>query len=172
MGYPVLGSTLKINRFNEENTYFILAIESNKIRYKLSQKYKHLKFYTAIHPSTIIGSQVEIGNGTMVMPNTVINANSQIGQHVIINTGAIIEHDTLIDHCTHVASNAILCGGVRVKALTYIKSGVTVVQGITIGSQSIIEAGSTVLNDLPNQVIASGSLAQIIKQINLEEETR
>ncbi len=172
MGYPVLGSTLNINHFNEENTYFILAIGSNKIRYKLIQKYKHLKFYTAIHPSAIIGSQVEIGDGTVVMPNAVINANSQIGQHVIINTGAIVEHDNLIEHCAHVASNATLCGGARVKALTHIKSGVTVVQGITVGSQSIIEAGSTVMNDLPNQVIASGSLAQIIKSINLEEETR
>lgn len=58
----------------------------------------------------------------------------------------------------------------RVKALTHIKSGATVVQGITVGSQSIIEVVTTVINDLPNQVIASGSSAQIIKQINLEEE--
>lgn len=96
MGYPVLGSTLKINHFNEENTYFILAIGSNKIRYKLSQKYKHLNFFTAIHPSTIIGSQVDIGDGTVVMPNATINANSQIGQNVIINTGVVVEHDNLI----------------------------------------------------------------------------
>lgn len=35
MGYTVLGATLNINHFNEENTYFIFAIGSNKIRYKL-----------------------------------------------------------------------------------------------------------------------------------------
>ena len=35
-----------------------------------------------------------------------------------------------------------------------------------------IEAGPTVMNDLLNQFIASGSHAQIIKQINLEEEKR
>lgn len=54
MGYAVLGSTLKINHFNEENTYFILTIGVNKIRYKLSQKYTNLKFFTAINPSAIM----------------------------------------------------------------------------------------------------------------------
>ena len=47
----------KINRFNEENMYFILVIGVNKVCYKLRLKiYKHLKFYTAIHPSTVLGS--------------------------------------------------------------------------------------------------------------------
>ena len=101
MGYPVLGSTSEANDFNEENTYFIIAIGSNEIRYNLSEKYGHLKFFTAIHPSVIIGSQVQIGDGTVVMPNAVINANSQIGQHVIINTGVIVEHDNWIGDYVH-----------------------------------------------------------------------
>lgn len=164
MGYPILGSTLEANDFNEENTYFIIAIGSNKIRYKLSEKYSHLKFLTAIHPSAIIGSQVNIGAGTVVMPNAVINANSQIGQHVIINTGVIVEHDNLIGDYVHLSPNATLCGTVRVKPLTHIGAGATVIQGKTIGMQSMIGAGATVITHIPDQVVAVGTPAKVIKQ--------
>lgn len=164
MGYPVLGSTLEANDFNEENTYFIIAIGSNKMRDKLSKKYSHLKFFTAIHPSAIIGSQVNIGAGTVVMPNVVINANSQIGQHVIINTGAIVEHDNLIGDYVHLSPNATLCGTVRVKPLTHIGAGATVIQGKMIGMQSMIGAGATVITDIPDQVVAVGTPAKVIKQ--------
>ena len=164
MGYPVLGSTLEANDFNEENTYFIIAIGSNKMRDKLSKKYSHLKFFTAIHPSAIIGSQVNIGAGSVVMPNVVINANSQIGQHVIINTGAIVEHDNVIGDCVHLSPNATLCGTVRVKPLTHIGAGSTVIQGKMIGRQSMIGAGATVITDIPDQVVAVGTPAKVIKQ--------
>ena len=164
MGYPVLGRISEVNDFNEENTYFIIAIGSNKVRYELSQRYRHLKFYTAIHPSAIIGSRVRIGDGTVVMPNVVINANTTIGDHVIINTGAIVEHDNLIDHFVHISPNATLCGTVRVKALTHVGAGTTIIQGMTIGAQSIVGAGSTVITDLPGQVTAVGTPARVIKQ--------
>lgn len=165
MGYPILGSTLEANEFNEENTYFIIAIGSNEIRYNLSEKYGHLKFFTAIHPSAIIGSQVAIGDGTVVMPNAVINANASIGDHVIINTGVVVEHDNVIEKCVHLSPHATLCGAVTVKERTHIGAGTTVIQGLAIGSQSIIGAGSTVITDLPNQVTAVGTPAKVIKQI-------
>ncbi len=164
MRYPVLGSTLEVNDFNQENTYFIIAIGSNKMRYELSKKYSHLKFFTAIHPSAIIGSQVNIGAGTVVMPNVVINANSQIGQHVIINTGVIVEHDNLIGDYVHLSPNATLCGTVRVKPHTHIGAGATVIQGKMIGMQSMIGAGATVITDIPDQVVAVGTPAKVIKQ--------
>lgn len=164
MGYPILGSTLRVDDFNEENTYFIIAIGSNEIRYNLSEKYGHLKFFTAIHPSAIIGSQVNIGVGSVVMPNVVINANSQIGQHTIINTGAIVEHDNWIGDYVHLSPNATLCGAVRVKPLTHIGAGSTVIQGKMIGMQAMIGAGSTVITDIPDQVVAVGTPAKVIKQ--------
>ena len=98
------------------------------------------------------------------MPNVVINANSQIGQHVIINTGTIVEHDNWIGDYVHLSPNATLCGTVRVKPLTHIGAGVTVIQGKIIGRQSMIGAGATVITDIPDQVVAVGTPAKVIKQ--------
>ena len=164
MGYPVLGRISEVNDFNEEDTYFIIAIGSNNVRYELSQKYSHLKYFTAIHPSAIIGSQVKISDGTVVMPKTVINANSQIGCHCIINTGAIVEHDNFIGDYVHLSPNATLCGTVEVQSLTHVGASAVIIQGKKIGSQTMIGAGSTVITDIPNRAVAVGTPAKIIKQ--------
>ena len=165
MGYPVLGSTLEVNDFNEENTYFIIAIGSNEIRYKLSEKYSHLKFFTAIHPSAILGSGVSVESGSVVMPNVTINANSQIGRHVIVNTGAIVEHDNVIEDYVHLSPRATLCGGVTVGQMTHVGAGATVIQGKVIGKNSIIGAGATVITNIPDEVVAVGTPAKVIKSI-------
>ncbi|MBP3909796.1 MAG: acetyltransferase [Turicibacter sp.] len=168
MGYKVLGSTMKANFYHDENTEFIIAIGSNKIRQKLAKKYKQLAFYTAIHPSAIIGSNVKIQEGTVVMPRVVINANSIIGRHVIVNTGAIVEHDNRIEDYVHLSPNATLCGTVKVKKLTHIGANATVIQGITIGEQVIVGAGSTVIQDIPNQVTVIGSPAKTREKVREE----
>ena len=168
MGYPVLGETKKANFFNNEDVYYIIAIGSNKIRQKLAKKYAHLKFYTAIHPSAILGSRVTIQDGTVVMPRAVINANSQIGHHVIINSGAIVEHDNVIGDYVHLSPNATLCGTVSVKQLTHIGANATVIQGITVGEQVIVGAGSPVIQDIPNQVTVIGSPAKTREKVKEE----
>ncbi len=47
--------------------------------------------------------------------------------------------------------------------LTHIGAGATVIQGMTIGSRSIIGAGATVITDIPDQVVAVGTPAKVIK---------
>ena len=163
MGYPILGTTLEANDFNDEDTAFVIAIGGNKMRYKLSQQYRNLTFYTAIHPSAILGSHVSIQEGTVVMPRAVINANAKIGSHVIVNTGVIIEHDNMIEDYVHLSPQSTLCGSVRVKQFTHIGANSTIIQGITIGENVIIGAGSTVVREIPNRVTAVGTPARIIK---------
>ncbi len=164
MGYPILGMTDSADRFHDGQTEFILAIGSNEVREHLARQYSHLPFYTVIHPTVTIGTNVIIGAGTVVMPNVVMNANTQVGCHAIINTGAIMEHDNRIGDYVHLSPNVTLCGTVTVGDLTHIGAGATVIQGITIGSRSIIGAGATVVSDLDQKVTAVGVPARVIKQ--------
>ena len=73
---------------------------------------KRLKYFTPIHSTALIGSNVNLKPGTVVMPRAIINANTYIGSHVIINTGAIVEHDNIIDDFAHISPGANLCGNV------------------------------------------------------------
>lgn len=163
MGYPILGTTQSVLDFNNQETQFIISIGSNQVRKNIYERYPNLNYISAIHPTAIIGSQVTIQSGTVVMPSVVINANSRIGKHVIINTGVIVEHDNTIGNFVHLSPNTTLSGGVSVGERCHIGTNSTVINGMKIGSNTTIGAGTTVIKDIPAHVVAVGSPAHIIK---------
>ena len=165
MGYEILDEIRNAQLYNDKDTEFVIAIGNNAIRRNIYKKLKGIKYFIAIHPTAVIGINVKIKNGTVVMPRAVINANTEIGSHVIINSGAIVEHDNIIDDFTHISPGTTLCGGVIVGEATHIGANSTVIPYRKIGGNSIIGAGSTVISDIQSDVIAVGSPAKVIKHM-------
>ncbi|WP_312287477.1 acetyltransferase [Terrisporobacter sp.] len=167
MGYPVLDKIKNILVYNDENTEFVIAIGSNKIRKEIATELSVLKYFIPIHPTAIIGTNVLIKEGTVVMPRVVINTNTTIGKHVIINSGAVIEHDNIIGDYVHVSPGTILAGGVSIGELTQIGANSTVIQCVEIGSNTIVGAGSTVIRNIESDVTAVGSPAKVLKALEV-----
>ncbi len=141
------------------------SIKDNTKRYKLFNMAREIgyKFPVIISSKAIVDKSVKIDEGTVIMPGSIINIDSSIGKNCIINTGAIIEHDCKIrDHC-HIAPGVHISGGVEINNLSFIGVGVTIIQGIKIGKNVTIGAGSVVIKDIPDNVIAVGTPAKIIK---------
>jgi len=161
-GYPVLGTIHKISEMkNESDLFFINGIGNNDTRKKVNDKYPGMRYFTAIHPTAIIGSNVFIDEGTVVMPGAIINVDSRIGRQAIINTGAIIEHDNMIGDFVHIASGVTTAGNVHVGECSMLGTGTKVIQGITIGEHSVIGAGAVVVRDIPDYCIAVGVPAKV-----------
>ena len=97
------------------------------------------------------------------MPKVVVNAAAIIGQHCIINTSAIVEHECVLEDFVHVSPNSTLCGNVKIGEGTHIGAGVTIIPGIKIGKWCTIGAGSVVVKDMPDNVVAVGNPAKVIK---------
>lgn len=186
MGYPVLGKIKEIyNYFRERDISCINGIGDNIIRKKIITEVRNQKietyqndntqhqipdtrhprpeFYTAIHPTAIIGSNVTIGIGTVIMPNVIINADTTIGEHSILNTGSIVEHDNIVGNYTHLASSATTAGNVKIGEATLVGTGTKIIQGVKVGNNSIIGAGSVVIKDIPDNSTAVGVPARVIK---------
>lgn len=163
MGYPILGKVKNTSVYINNDTEFIIAIGNNETRRKVAMELKDLKYFTAIHPTSIIGTNVFIEEGTVVMPRAVINANSVIGKHSIINSGAIVEHDNKIGNFTHISPGAVLAGGVKVGDSTQIGANSVVIQCVNIGSRSIVGAGSTVIRDIESNITVVGIPAKVLK---------
>ncbi len=142
-------------RFSLSDTHneleFIIAIGDNKIRKEITEKMSNTKFYTAIHPTAVIGIDVTIGKGTAIMANACINSSTIIGEHCIINTGAIIEHDNILESYTHISPNATLCGTVKVGKCTHIGAGATIRNNISIKDNSIIGIGAVVVKNIEEE---------------------
>ena len=136
--------------------YFVIAIGNNHVRKNISQQYSNIKYYTAVHPSAVIGADVTIGEGTVVMANAVVNPSTSIGKHCIINTGTIVEHDNKISDYVHLSPRAVLCGTVVVGECCHIGAGVSVKNNITIGKDITVGVGAAVVHNLENAGIYVG----------------
>lgn len=143
----------------------IIAIGNALIRQKLQNLVLSSGFelITLIHPTAVIGSDVTIGNGSVVMPGAIINAKSTIGNGVIINSGAIIEHECTIGDFAHICPGVAIAGGSLIGERSWIGIGSSVIQNITIKPDITIGAGSVVVKDILEGSLAYGNPCRVVK---------
>ena len=82
---------------------------------------------------------------------------------------SIIGHDVAIGENSVISSMVNMGGGCVVGHNTYIGMGALIKEGVTIGSNSIIGMGSVVYNDIPDEVIALGNPARVVRK-NIEKK--
>lgn len=64
-GFPVLGKTKDIVKYKDQ-CEFVIAIGNNSIRENVAEKY-NVQWATLIHPAAVLGINVQIGEGTVVI---------------------------------------------------------------------------------------------------------
>ena len=150
-GLPVIG-TIKDFLLYKQNSDFFVGVGNSKIRKLITEQLENagVAIATLIHPSSVIGRQVEIGTGTLVMAGTVINPCAIIGKSCIITTCASVDHDCVIEDYVLVGVGAHVCGTVHIGQHTWIGAGATVIQGLNICSECMIGAGAVVIKDIEN----------------------
>ncbi len=141
-GFPVVGNTCEAQNLIGDK---IVAIGNAAVRKRIQNT---IEAVTLIHPNAVIGRNVEIGDGTVVMAGAVINTYAKIGKGCIINTAASVDHDCIIGDYVHVAVGAHICGTVSVGNGTWIGAGATVSNNVSICGDVMIGAGALVIEDL------------------------
>lgn len=165
-GVEIVGNLDTILSKTAKSVKVILAHSENKKKEMLTKKLKEWKFefISVIHPRTVISESAEIGKGVIINPNVTIMPYAHIGDHVMIHSNVVIEHDNKIEDYVNIAPGVNLAGYVTIKKGATIFTGVNIIPKVTIGSYSIVGAGSTVLVDLPENCVAVGTPAKIIKR--------
>ncbi len=116
------------------------------------------RFETGQEGEIIIGKNVGISNATLI---------SQ--KHINARYGVVLEDEVQIgSHCSVYSVSTIdnKQGKVVLKKNCKIGSHSTVMPGVTIGENSIIGAHSLVTSDIPDNCIAVGVPAKVIKKIS------
>ena len=147
-GYELLGKVEECAKWRD--TYdFIVAIGDCKIRSEIQKRIeKNVVLTILIHPNAVIGENVVLGEGTVVMANAVINSDSILGKGVIVNTGSTIDHDCQIGDYVHVAPGCHISGTVSIGARSWIGVGSSIVNNVDVCRDCIIGAGATVIADI------------------------
>jgi len=168
-GYTVIGRQEQLNELI--NTYKIdggiISIGDNWSRHLVHTALKKINpyfvYFNAIHPSVCIGNNVSLGCGVVAMAGCIINPGSVIGDFCFFATGAQIEHDCTIGDYASVSAGSVMGGHVELGRLSAITLGVTVVDRIRIGENTVVGIGSVVLKSLPDDVLAYGNPAKVIR---------
>lgn len=151
---------------NQLNAIAAIGGSRGKDRYNYFKSFQSDGFITPtlIHPSATVLRNSQIGENCQILAQSVIGANTFIGDACIVNTKASIDHDCIISEGVHVAPGATLCGNIKVGAFSFIGAGAVLLPNISIGVNSIIGAGSVVTKNIPDNVVAFGSPARVIKE--------
>ena len=169
-GYRVLGSELDLLHIIEKHNVYggIVAVGDNWVRRRLVQSIQRLApdfiFINAIHPSARLGKDVRLGVGTAIMPGVIVNSNSTIGDHCILNTRASMDHDGILSDFSSLAPGVCCGGNLFLGSGAAISLGTLVIENIGIGAWSVVGAGSLVLDEIPENIVAYGSPARIIRK--------
>jgi sugar O-acyltransferase (sialic acid O-acetyltransferase NeuD family) len=150
----------------KKDTEISIAIGEPEIRKTVFEKVTEKKYplATLIHPQISLPDNTEILPGVTICMNSFVSCNVKIGFNVYIQPQTLISHDCIIEDHSVISPCAALAGACFVGKCSYLGMGAQVKEKIRIGSGSIIGMGSVVLNDIPENVIAVGNPARILKR--------
>lgn len=147
-GYELLGSVDEYRKWKETHD-FIVAIGDCEIRSRIQKLIeKDVKIATLIHPRAVVGEDVVIGQGTVIMANVAINTGAVLGEGVIVNTGSTIDHDCYVGDYVHVAPGCHICGAVTVGDGSWLGVGSCVINNIELCKNCYIGAGAAVVDNI------------------------
>lgn len=149
LGLEIIGNSSDALKYLKNSELFV-AIGNNEIRKKIQCELKLIgaSIPVLIHPDAVIGEQVRVGIGTVIMAGTVINSCTKVGESCIVNTGTTIDHDNIIEDYVHLSPGVNLAGNVTIGKGTWLGIGCKVSNNLNIASFCIVGAGSVVVNDI------------------------
>lgn len=168
-GYEILGKFADTPAIIEKykTQLGIVAIGDNNSRHKVANTILNLvpdfTFVNAIHPSAVIGKNVIIKPGTVVMAGAIINNDCIIGEQCFLATKCSIDHDSVMGEYSSLSPGVTTGGKTIIGKFTAIGIGAVILHGKKIGDHTVIGAGALVTKDIEDLVVAYGSPAKVIR---------
>ncbi|MEQ8319705.1 MAG: acetyltransferase [Rhodospirillales bacterium] len=168
LGVDVIGDDGVLDELTTADIRLVLGVgstEAGPARRKIFDNLKDrgYEFANVVHPSAVIGRDVEIGEGAQIMAGAVIQPGCRIGRGVIVNTGARVDHDCTLGDFVHISPGAVLSGDVTIGDDSHIGCGATVLQGQRVGRSVTVGAGAVVVSHIIDDVCVVGIPARETK---------
>lgn len=106
-------------------------------------------FTSVIHPTAVLGDNVELGRGVILCPHTVVAADVRLGDFVSVNLHSTVAHDAVVGSWTQLHCHVDITGGVVLGEGVLVGSHSSIIPGVKVGDGAIIGAGSVVMKDVP-----------------------
>lgn len=168
LGLPVFGDLGAVDELRRRRAVDggIVAIGDNAIRGRKTAELRTtgLSMVSAVHPQTMIDLPARVGDGVIIEMGVAIHPGATIGDGVFLGGGAIVSHHSTVGDFCLVAGGVVFGGHVSVGAYTLLGVGVAIQPQVAIGRNVVVGVGAAVVGDLPDNVVAVGVPAKVIKQ--------
>ncbi|HEX7832717.1 MAG TPA: acetyltransferase [Thermoanaerobaculia bacterium] len=162
---PILG---RIDALADiEHDAIVVAIGDNAQRRAITEQLiaRGETLVTAQHPFTSIATSAAIGAGSMISAGAIVTPRATIGRGVLLNTKASVDHDSVVGDFAHVSAGATVGAKCVIGAEAMIGLGASVSSGCRVGARSVIGAGAVVVRDIPDDVVAYGVPARVMRRV-------
>ncbi len=128
-------------------------------------------FPARIEPGAILRAGAEIGENAVIMMGAVVNIGAKIGPGTMVDMNAVIGGRAQIGAGCHIGAGAVVAGVIEPPSAipVVIEDGVTVganaviLEGCRVGARAVVAAGAVVTRDVPENAVAVGCPARIVK---------
>lgn len=151
-GKPVIG-TLKLLQGYTKEINVVIAIADPITREVVYEKLKSNKFITfpnIIDSTVILGHNIQLGIGNVLMANTTYTSDIEIGNFNMFNIASTIGHDSTIGDFNSFFPVVNISGNVKIGSKNQFGVGSKVIQDLTIGDSNVLGAGSVVIRGVYN----------------------
>jgi sugar O-acyltransferase (sialic acid O-acetyltransferase NeuD family) len=166
LGIPVLDELTKEAVARHQIRHAVIAIGDNRTRERIALNLSELVLWPCvIDPQAVMISDFKPGEGTIVVATSVVQPDARIGCHVILCTGCTVAHDCVVGDFAHIGPGCDLEGEVEIGEGALLGIGSTVNRGRRIGKWSIIGACAVVVDDIPDNSVAIGVPARVVRPV-------
>ena len=167
--FPIFNNLSEAEKhFRNANNTFTLGLGNPLLRYKLRKKFENIGGVLVSTTSSMahIGSYgIEFGKGCNIFPGSSISNDVTIGDACIVYFNTIITHDCKIGDYVELSPSVTILGRVSIGNFSQIGAGSTILPDVKIGANVVIGAGATVTKDIPDNSLAVGTPAKVIKEL-------
>ncbi len=175
----------KEDRISPENPLNHLRLYFHGSMTKLcKRKFKHFGTDAELRTHAFVSgcSNISIGDRVIIRPNSIFFTKSF--DHKNRQGSITIEDDVLLGPAIHIFTNRHRFTGldkpiidqgsekskdVVIKKGAWVGAGSTILPGVTIGKYAVVGAGSVVTKDIPDQTLAVGVPARVIRDLKNPE---
>jgi sugar O-acyltransferase (sialic acid O-acetyltransferase NeuD family) len=156
--------TLPLSEFNPKKHIAMVAVADSKDRYDIIQRLpKETQFFTFIHPTALLMTDIEVGEGSFIGAYSILTTNIKIGKHSILNRANHIGHDCRIGDYFSAMPGSIVSGNVTIHDLVYMGNNSSIREKLSVHSSSIIGMNSAVIKHIEEPGVYVGCPAVKIK---------
>ena len=148
----------------EKNAGLFISVLNMVYRERIAKRFPNHRFINFISPdASVLLPNTRKLVGVNIRNFALISSTAKLGKHIRVNFYSMVSHHCKVGDYSFISHNVAMSSGVTIGKKCCIFENATILPRITIGDNTIIGAHSLVTKDMPENMVAYGSPARVIK---------